>query len=54
MLKNISGVIEASEVNGIYDIIVKIALDNIRALKETTTSDIRTIDNIAERARMIK
>ena len=46
MLKAIPGVMEASEVNGIYDIVVKIASDNMRTLKETITRDIRTIDKV--------
>jgi DNA-binding Lrp family transcriptional regulator len=45
-LKNVSGVVEVSEVNGVYDIVVKIASDNLDSLKETITQHIRTIDSI--------
>jgi DNA-binding Lrp family transcriptional regulator len=43
-LKNVSGVIDASEVAGIYDIVVKITSDTLDSLKDTITRDIRTID----------
>jgi DNA-binding Lrp family transcriptional regulator len=43
-LKNVPGVIDASEVNGVYDIVVKITSDTLDSLKETITRDIRTID----------
>jgi DNA-binding Lrp family transcriptional regulator len=45
-LKTVPGVIEASEVNGVYDIVVKIASDSLDKLRETITRDIRTIDTI--------
>jgi DNA-binding Lrp family transcriptional regulator len=45
-LKNVPGIVEVSEVNGIYDIVVKIASDNLDSLKETITQHIRTIDSI--------
>jgi DNA-binding Lrp family transcriptional regulator len=45
-LKNLSGVVEVSEVNGIYDMIVKIASDNLDDIKETITKHIRTIKTI--------
>jgi DNA-binding Lrp family transcriptional regulator len=45
-LKNVPGVVEVSEVNGVYDIVVKIASDNLDSLKETITQHIRTIDSI--------
>jgi DNA-binding Lrp family transcriptional regulator len=45
-LKTVPGVIEASEVNGVYDIVIKIASDSFDKLKETITRDIRTIDTI--------
>jgi DNA-binding Lrp family transcriptional regulator len=45
-LKNLSGVVEVSEVNGIYDIIVKITSDNLDGIKETITKHIRTIKTI--------
>ena len=43
-LKNVPGVIDASEVAGVYDIVVKITSDALDSLKETITRDIRTID----------
>ena len=45
-LKNVPGVVEVSEVNGVYDIVVKLASDNLDSLKETITQHIRTIDSI--------
>ena len=45
-LKNVPGIVEVSEVNGIYDIVVKIASDNLDSLKETMTQHIRTIDTV--------
>jgi DNA-binding Lrp family transcriptional regulator len=45
-LKNVPGVIDVSEVAGVYDIVVKIASDTLESLKETITRDIRTIDII--------
>jgi DNA-binding Lrp family transcriptional regulator len=43
-LKNVPGVIDVSEVTGVYDIVVKITSDTLNSLKETITRDIRTID----------
>jgi DNA-binding Lrp family transcriptional regulator len=43
-LKNVPGVIDVSEVAGVYDIVVKITSDTLDNLKETITRDIRTID----------
>jgi DNA-binding Lrp family transcriptional regulator len=45
-LKNVPGVVEVNEVNGVYDIVVKIASDNLDSLKEIITQHIRTIDTI--------
>ena len=45
-LKDLSGVVEVSEVNGIYDIIMKITSDNLDDIKETITKHIRTIKTI--------
>jgi len=42
-LKNVPGVVEVSEVNGIYDIVVKIASDTLESLKNTITRHIRAI-----------
>lgn len=45
-LKNLPGVVEISELNGIYDIIVKISSDNLDNIKETIIKYIRTIETI--------
>ena len=45
-LKNVPGVVEVSEVNGVYDIVLKIASNNLDNLKEIITQHIRTIDTI--------
>ena len=45
-LKNVPGMVEVSEVDGIYDIVVKIASDNLDSLKETITRHIRRIDTV--------
>jgi DNA-binding Lrp family transcriptional regulator len=45
-LKNLPGVVEVSELNGIYDIIVKISSDNLDSIKETIIKHIRTIKTI--------
>jgi DNA-binding Lrp family transcriptional regulator len=45
-LKTVPGVIEANEVNGVYDIIIKITADNLDILKDTITRRIRTIDTV--------
>jgi DNA-binding Lrp family transcriptional regulator len=42
----VPGIVEVSEVNGVYDIVVKIASDNLDSLKETITQHIRTIDTV--------
>jgi DNA-binding Lrp family transcriptional regulator len=42
-LKNVPGVIDVSEVAGVYDIVVRMS-DTLDNLKETITRDIRTID----------
>jgi DNA-binding Lrp family transcriptional regulator len=44
--KTVPGVIEASEVNGVYVIVVKIASDSLDNLKDTINGDIRTIDTV--------
>jgi DNA-binding Lrp family transcriptional regulator len=43
-LKTLPGVIEASEVNGVYDIDIKITSDSLGSLKDIIIRDIRTID----------
>jgi DNA-binding Lrp family transcriptional regulator len=45
-LKAAPGVTEASEVNGVYDIVVKITSDSLDSLKDTITRNIRTIDTV--------
>ena len=45
-LKNVPGIVEVSEVDGVYDIVVKIASDNLDSLKETITQHIRRIDTV--------
>ena len=45
-LKNLPGVVEVSELNGIYDIIVKISSDNLDNIKENIIKHIRTIKTI--------
>ena len=45
-LKNVPGVMEVSEVNGVYDIVVKIASQTLDDLKDTITRHIRTIDTV--------
>jgi DNA-binding Lrp family transcriptional regulator len=52
-LKAVPGVIEASEVNGVYDIVLKITSDTLDSLKETITQDIRTIDIISSTMTLI-
>lgn len=42
-LKKVLGVIDVSEVNGVYYIVVKIKSDSLDSLKETIIRDIRTI-----------
>jgi DNA-binding Lrp family transcriptional regulator len=45
-LKNVPGVMEVNEVNGVYDIVAKIASDTLGSLNETITRHIKTIDTI--------
>ena len=45
-LKNVPGIVEVSEVNGVYDIVVKIASQTLDSLKDTITRHIRTIDTV--------
>jgi DNA-binding Lrp family transcriptional regulator len=42
-LKTVPGIIEASKVNGVYNIVVKITSDSLDSFKETITRDVRTI-----------
>ena len=45
-LIKVPGIIEVSEVNGVYDIVVKISSQTLDNLKNTITRQIRTIDTI--------
>jgi DNA-binding Lrp family transcriptional regulator len=45
-LENLPGIVEVNEVNGIYDIIVKLRSDNLDDIRETITKHIRTIKTI--------
>ena len=45
-LKKVPGIVEVSEVNGVYDIVVKIASQTLDDLKDTITRYIKTIDTI--------
>ena len=45
-LKKVPGVMEVNEVNGVYDIVVKISSQTLDNLKDTMTRQIRTIDTI--------
>ena len=45
-LKGIQGVVEVYEVNGVYDIVVKVNSETLDSLKETITRYIRTIDTV--------
>jgi DNA-binding Lrp family transcriptional regulator len=45
-LKKVPGIIEVIEVNGVYDIVVKIASQSLDDLKDTIIRHIRTIDTI--------
>ena len=45
-LNKLSGVVEVSEVNGIYDLVVKMYSDIVENMKQTITRHIRTINTI--------
>jgi DNA-binding Lrp family transcriptional regulator len=45
-LKKVPGIEEVSEVNGVYDIVVKIASQTLDSLKDTIARHIRTIDTV--------
>jgi DNA-binding Lrp family transcriptional regulator len=51
-LKNVPGVMEVNEVNGVYDIVVKFASQSLDDLKDTITQ-IRTIDTIRSTMKLI-
>jgi DNA-binding Lrp family transcriptional regulator len=52
-LKKVPGIIEFSEVNGVYDIVVKIASQTLDDLKDTITRYIKTIDTIGSTMTLI-
>jgi DNA-binding Lrp family transcriptional regulator len=52
-LKKVPGVMEVNEVNGVYDIVVKIASQTLDDLKETITRHIRTIDTVGSTMTLI-
>jgi DNA-binding Lrp family transcriptional regulator len=52
-LKNVPGVMEVNEVNGVYDIVVKIASQTLYDLKDTITRYIKTIDTIGSTMTLI-
>jgi DNA-binding Lrp family transcriptional regulator len=52
-LKNVPGVMEVNEVNGVYDIVVKIASQTLYGLKDTITRYIKTIDTIGSTMTLI-
>ena len=52
-LMNVEGVVEAYEVYGMYDIVVKIFADSYEKLRETVMKDIRSIKEIQETTTMI-
>jgi DNA-binding Lrp family transcriptional regulator len=52
-LKKVPGIIEVSEVNGVYDIVVKIASQTLDGLKDTITRYIKTIDTIGSTMTLI-
>jgi DNA-binding Lrp family transcriptional regulator len=45
-LKGIHGVVEVYEVNGVYDIVVKVNSETLDSLKETITRHVRTINTV--------
>ena len=52
-LRTIPGIIEANEVYGIYDIIIKIEFNNMEKLKETVSTRIRSLDGVKSTLTMI-
>jgi DNA-binding Lrp family transcriptional regulator len=45
-LKKVPGIVEVNEVNGVYDIVAKIASQTLDDLEDTITRHIRTTDTI--------
>jgi DNA-binding Lrp family transcriptional regulator len=52
-LKKVPGIIEVSEVNDVYDIVVTIASQTLDGLKDTITRYIKTIDTIGSTMTLI-
>jgi DNA-binding Lrp family transcriptional regulator len=49
----VPGIVEVNEVNGVYDIVVKIASQTLYDLKDTITRYIKTIDTIGSTMTLI-
>ena len=52
-LKDVEGVVEASGVYGVYDIMAKVKADSIDKLKEIITWHVRRLDNVKATLTMI-
>jgi DNA-binding Lrp family transcriptional regulator len=52
-LKKVPGIIEVSEINDVYDIVVTIASQTLDGLKDTITRYIKTIDTIGSTMTLI-
>jgi DNA-binding Lrp family transcriptional regulator len=52
-LKKVEGVVEASAVYGVYDIMAKVKADSIDKLKEIVTWHVRRLDNVKATLTMI-
>jgi len=52
-IKKIKGVVEASMVYGVYDIVAKIQTETMDRLKEIVASQIRRMENVRSSATMI-
>lgn len=53
-LKEVPEIVEVSEVNGVYDIVVKVYSDTLDSLKQTITQHIRTIKTITSTMTLIE
>jgi len=52
-LKKVEGVVEASAVYGVYDIVAKVKAESIDKLKEIITWHVRRLDNVKATLTMI-
>jgi DNA-binding Lrp family transcriptional regulator len=52
-LKKVEGVVEASGVYGVYDIMAKVKADSVDKLKEIITWHVRRLDNVKATLTMI-